>query len=290
MFISGFTIIRNAVINDYPIKEAILSILPIVDEMIVLIGDSQDETESLIKSIDSPKIKIHHSVWDTSQRKGGYILATETNKAMQYVSKESTWLCYIQGDEVLPEKYHAEVLNKTKLYKHDEKVEGLLFKYLHFYGTYDYVGDSRKWYKHEVRIIKNNPEITSYRDAQGFRKNNQKISVKPIEAFIHHYGWVKSPEAYKVKVSNVGQFWDNKQAPENVVTESNSIFNFDDFDSLKKFDEPHPGVMHERIKNKNWNLTFDVSKKKFSLKDKCLYWFEKKTGIRLFEFRNFKVI
>lgn len=49
MKISGFTIIRNAVLNDYPITEAIRSILPVVDEMIVLVGDSEDETEALIK-------------------------------------------------------------------------------------------------------------------------------------------------------------------------------------------------------------------------------------------------
>ena len=78
MKISGFTIIRNAVINDYPIVEAIRSILPVVDEMIVSIGKSEDNTEELIRSIDSDKIKIHHSTWDMSLRKGGKVLAVET--------------------------------------------------------------------------------------------------------------------------------------------------------------------------------------------------------------------
>jgi len=55
MKISGFTIIRNAIVNDYPIVEAIRSILPIVDEMIVLVGDSEDATETLIKNINDPK-------------------------------------------------------------------------------------------------------------------------------------------------------------------------------------------------------------------------------------------
>jgi len=51
MKISGFTIIRNAIKNDYPVVEAITSILPVVDEMIVSVGDSEDDTEELIKSI-----------------------------------------------------------------------------------------------------------------------------------------------------------------------------------------------------------------------------------------------
>jgi len=104
MKISGFTIIRNAVINNYPVKEAIESILPLVDEMIVLIGNSKDDTEALIKSIDSGKIKIHHSVWDDSQRSGGQILAIETNKAFNLIDKKSTWAFYIQADEVVHEK------------------------------------------------------------------------------------------------------------------------------------------------------------------------------------------
>jgi hypothetical protein len=68
MKISGFTIIKNAVINDYPIVEAITSILPVVDEMIVSVGDCDDDTRKLIESIPSDKIKIFDSVWDPSLR------------------------------------------------------------------------------------------------------------------------------------------------------------------------------------------------------------------------------
>ncbi|MES1222992.1 MAG: glycosyltransferase family 2 protein, partial [Bacteroidota bacterium] len=165
MKITGFTIIRNAIINDYPVVEAIRSILPVVDEMIVSIGQSEDDTEGLIKSIDTNKIRIVHSFWNTSLHKGGEVLAIETNKAMQAISPEADWLFYIQGDEVVHEQYHNAILEAASRYKDDTRVEGLLFKYLHFYGTYNYVGDSRQWYNREVRIIRNNRGITSYKDA-----------------------------------------------------------------------------------------------------------------------------
>ena len=58
MFVSGFTIVRNAVKYDYPVVASIQSLLPLCDEVIVLIGNSEDETEQLIQSIDSAKIKI----------------------------------------------------------------------------------------------------------------------------------------------------------------------------------------------------------------------------------------
>ena len=81
MKVSGFTFIRNAIKYDYPIVEAIKSILPICDEFIIAIGNSEDETLQLIKNINSPKIKIIETVWDDSLRHGGQVLAIETNKA-----------------------------------------------------------------------------------------------------------------------------------------------------------------------------------------------------------------
>jgi len=80
MFVSGFTFVRNAVKYDYPVEASVRSLLPLVDELIVCLGNSDDTTEALIKSIADPKIKIIHSVWDDSLREGGRVLAVETNK------------------------------------------------------------------------------------------------------------------------------------------------------------------------------------------------------------------
>src|SRR3954464_14246390 len=199
MKISGFTIIKNAIINDYPIAEAISSILPAVDEMIVLVGDSSDDTKKLVQSISSEKIKIYDSVWDSSLRKGGEVLAVETDKAFQLIDKESTWAFYIQADEVVHEKYLPAITEACKTHQDDLRVEGLLFNYLHFYGTYDYIGDSRSWYDKEIRIIRNDKKINAYKDAQGFRAGSRKLNVKAIDAEIFHYGWVKSPQQMKRK-------------------------------------------------------------------------------------------
>ena len=166
MKVSGFTIARNAVKFDYPVIEAITSVLPLCDEFIVNVGKCDDGTLELIKSINSPKIKIIESVWDDSLREGGKLLALETNKAFDAVSADSTWAFYIQADEVLHEKYLDTIRKGMEENKYNARVEGLLFNYTHFYGSYDYVGNSRRWYKREVRIIRNDKAIRSYRDAQ----------------------------------------------------------------------------------------------------------------------------
>ena len=289
MKIAGFTIIRNAIKNDYPVVEAIRSILPVVDEMVVLVGESEDDTEQLIRSIGSDKIRIHHSVWDPAHFEGGKILAVETDKALRLISPDADWAFYIQADEVIHEKYHTVIRQAAENYLADKRVEGLLFHYTHFYGTYDYVGDSRKWYANEIRIIRNDPSIHSYRDAQGFRKNGNKLQVKRIAACVYHYGWVKSPKQMMVKNQNFIEFWQEEKDKKEAY-KAQDIFAFESFDSLDKFKDSHPAVMKERIEKQNWKITLDISKKQFSLKNRILYWVEKKTGVRLFDYKNYKII
>ena len=155
MKVTGFSFIKNALIYDYPIVEAIRSILPICDEFIVAVGKSEDKTKELISEIDKNKIKIIETEWDESLREGGRILAIETNKAFKNVSGNSDWAFYIQGDEIIHEKYLQTIYDAMLQLKSNNEIDGLLFKYLHFYGSYDYVGASSNWYRNEIRVIKN---------------------------------------------------------------------------------------------------------------------------------------
>lgn len=290
MKISGFIIIRNAILNDYPVTEAIRSVLPLVDEMVVSIGDGEDDTESLIRGIDSNKIRIVHSIWEPSLRKGGEVLSVETNKAIEHIAPDADWALYIQADEVIHEKYHKTILEAAEKYKEQQEVEGLLFKYEHFYGTYDYVGDSRQWYDREIRIIRNDKSIRSFKDAQGFKKDGRKLQVKLIDAYIYHYGWVKSPVQMRNKQKNIGKFWRNDEEWE-AFLQQEDVFDFENkYDSLEKFKGTHPAVMQERVKNQHWKVEIDTSIKRFSFKNRLLYFIEKKTGKRLFGYRNYRLL
>ncbi|MDP2385918.1 MAG: glycosyltransferase family 2 protein [Bacteroidota bacterium] len=290
MKVSGFTIIRNALKYDYPVVEAITSILPICDEFIVSVGDSEDETLALIQSINSPKIKIVHSVWDDTLRVGGKVLADETNKAFDQISPDSDWAFYIQSDEVVHEKYLDTIRAEMQKWKDDKHVEGLLFNYTHFYGNYNYVGDSRKWYRKEIRIVKNDKSIRSYKDAQGFRKaDNSKLRVKPIDAHIYHYGWVKPPAAQQEKQKNFHKMWhDDNWMKENIA--DTAEFDYSIIDVLAPFKGTHPKVLEERLKRYNWKFEFDSKKIKLSLKDKVLLGIERGTGYRVGEYKNYRVV
>ena len=289
MKVSGFTIVRNAIKFDYPVVESILSILPLCDELIVAVGNSEDGTRELIESIGSPKIRIIDTIWDEFLRKGGEVLAVETNKAFDAISNDSTWAIYIQADEVLHEDGYRMLKEAMQKWETQTAVEGFVLNYLHFYGSYDFVADSRNWYRKEVRVIRNDKRIRSYKDAQGFRKEGNKLNVKLAEASIYHYGWVKPPEYIRSKLRYFHTLWHDEEWMKKNKAELES-FDYSGIDSLVHFEGIHPSSMKSRICEKNWKFEFDPAKKKFSVITRLLYWLEKKTGWYIGEYRNYKVI
>jgi len=291
MKIAGFTFIRNAIKNDYPIVEAITSILPLCDEFIVAVGRADDETEHLIESIQSPKIKIIKTIWDESIREGGAVFAEETDKAFKAIAHDVDWAFYIQGDECVHEKYHSLIRQEMEDNLNDSAIEGLLFKYLHFYGSYDYYGQSRRWYRREVRIVRNNKAVHSYRDAQGFRWNGRKLAVKLIDAYIYHYGWVKPPAGLENKIRNFNLFYhDDAWIAENLP--DTFEFNYYNADRLVRFADSHPAVMQKRIAATNWNINIDLNvlHKKMGFRRRVLQKIEDLTGWRVSEYRNYLII
>jgi hypothetical protein len=289
MFVSGFTIVRNAIKYDYPVVESICSILPLCNEVIVLVGESSDDTLGLIQSIGSEKIKIHHSIWDESLRKGGKVLAVETDKAFKLVNPKSDWCIYIQADELLNDAYYWEIKKAMETHINNPKVEGLLFAYQHFFGNFNYLADSRSYYRNEIRIIKNLPDIQSYRDAQGFRRNDKKLRVKKSGGEVYHYGWVRHPDVMKEKIKDFHQLWHDDEwiaSQEKLIND----FNYDGIEALIPFNKEHPVCMQERVRNKNWDFKPQIDLSKRSLKKKILYWIEKKTGYRVGEYKNYTLI
>jgi hypothetical protein len=289
MKVCGFTIVRNAIKYGYPVVESIKSILPLCDQIVVAVGNSDDGTLDLIKSIDNEKIIIIETVWDDTLKEGGRVLAMETNKALDAISDDFDWCFYIQADEVVHEKFHPVILSEMESRIDKPDVEGLLFNYLHFWGTYDYVGISREWYRCEIRVIRNDKRIRSYGDAQGFRIANRKINVKHIDAYIYHYGWVRPPETIKAKIRSFNTLYFTGKKLEEEMNRTNN-FDYSGIEAVSIFDGTHPEVMKDLVNRLNWHVQLDESKIKFNLKDYLLFLVEKNFGYRLFEYKNYKII
>jgi hypothetical protein len=289
MFVSGFTFVRNGLAFDYPFVESIRSALDLCDEFVVSVGPSDDGTRRAVESIGSPKIKIHDSVWDDTLREGGRVLAAETNKALDRVAKQADWALYLQADEVIHEKFLPAVRRAMEQHLDDARVEGLLFDYLHFYGAYRYVGDSRKWYRREVRAVRNDPAIRSWKDAQGFRKDGRKLRVRPAGACIYHYGWVKPPAVQQAKQQHFHKLWHDDAGAKRRAGEA-AVFDYSRIDSLRAFTGTHPAVMRNRVAAEKEPPGLDPSRRNFSLKGRLLHALEKSTGWRPGEYRNYRLI
>ncbi len=290
MLVAGFTIIRNAIQYDYPVVEAITSVLPICDVFYVGVGNSDDDTKQLIQSIASSKIKIIDTVWDDTLREGGKVLSIETNKVFDAIPNQYDWCFYIQSDECVHEQDLPTIKKAMLDYKNDTLVDGLLFEYKHFYGHYNYIGIGRRWYKHEIRLIKNDKKFRSYKDAQGFRTlDDKKLNVKKINAFIYHYGWVKPPKAQQAKQQSFHKMWHNDSWMKTHVPQVDE-FDYSNIDLLEVYKGSHPKVVETRITQANWNFIYDKRKVKTNLKYWLLFWVEKLTGWRVGENRNYRLI
>ena len=291
MKVSGFTIIRNAVRLDYPVVEAIRSVLPLCDEFVVAVGRSDDNTIELVRAIEPEKVRVIETVWDDSQREGGRVLALETDKAFAAVSPDTDWCFYIQADEVLPEQYIDTVREAMVQQLNNRHVDGLLFNYRHFYGSYDYVGTSWKWYRREIRVIRNDKSIFSYLDAQGFRKRpNRKLRVKLVDAEIYHYGWVREPKAMRRKQVAFSQLYHDDQWVEANLPKEEE-FDYSQVDSLERFTGIHPQVMENRIRRLNWKFDHDLSKNRLTFRERLKRMASALLlGYRVGEYKNYKLL
>jgi len=289
MKVCGFSFVRNAVKFSYPVIEAVQSVLPMCDMFIMSVGNSEDDTMKLIQSIDSDKIRIIESVWDDRKRKNGEVLAEETNKVFDQIPEEYDWAFYIQADEVMHEKFHPVLTKAMESWRGHTEVEGILFKYKHFFGSFDYQADSRSWYRNEIRIIRNTKQIRSYKDAQGFRIDGRKLNVKPVDAYMYHYGWVRPPKVMQQKHVSFNKLYHSDEFVDRKINHT-ELYDYSKVDSISRFTGSHPLVMQERIRKLNWKVELDENKKSYNVADRMLHWVEDKTGKRLFEYKNYNLI
>ena len=230
------------------------------------------------------------TVWDDSLREGGKVLALETDKVFQAIEEKYDWAFYLQADEVLHESSLAIIKQAMIDNLSNKNVEGLLFKYFHFYGSYEYVGEAYSWCRREIRVIRNRKDIFSYRDAQGFRKKpNDKLNVKLIDAYVYHYSWVRDPRALQSKVETFHKLWHDDQWIDKMVVKAEE-FDYGSAEVLGIFKGTHPAVMHARITKQSWSYSHDLSRNPKTLKFLFKRLVEKLTGWRVGEYRNYKLI
>jgi hypothetical protein len=286
--LSGFTLVRNARILDFPIVPAIRSVLAVCDEVVVNVGKSDDDTRDLVASVGDPRVRILDSVWDFSKK--NEMLGTETLKAM--AACRGSWGIYIQADEVLHEDGARVLQEKTAEWDGDPRVEGLLVRYLHFYGGFDTIATNRRWYRREVRCIRLGKDIRPYQGAQGFRVGPayRKIRARPTEAVMFHYGWARPARAIKEKleISKTIYPWSRERSARE---QARGYLEW--VPLLKPFTGTHPAAARAWIAPRRVDPDRKIGPRHFRLEHLRFYasdWIERLTGERIFEFRNYQIV
>lgn len=254
MKISGFTIVRKGVTFGYPFVESIRSLLPLVDELVVGVGDGDDGTYEAVRKIGDPKLKLFRSAWDLSRREGGLVLSAETNKALARCKGD--WGMYLQADEVL----HEDDLDSIRaaMARHLKgPTEGLSFDYLHFYGSYQTLQDQRrKWYRKAVRAVKLGGGVESVGDAYGFKVKGRSLLRAASDARIFHYGWCRPPQIMLEKQANLDRMYHDEAWVESRHQKAREDLRrfYEDRGNLKFFRGSHPAAMNRRVAAQGWSF------------------------------------
>lgn len=294
MRIEGFTYVRNGLKMGYPFLPSINSILPIVDQLFVVVGDSEDGTREAIENLKNDKIVIVDSIWEEEKRVNGEIFKDQANLGLQRVTGD--WAIHIQADEVLSEADGAKLINYIHKADEIEEVDGLLFPFYHFWGDYQHIRRTRRTHAFEIRAFKNKRNVQSYRDSQGFRIFNPetpdnkgaKLKVLKTDIPIYHYAYTRDPKLMNKKSNYFHRFWHSNDWLKNNTKETD--FDYNDVDSLEAYEGSHPVYMEDVIKEKDWEFNYDPSKSNMRSKDKILNGFERQFKYRLFEYKNYKLV
>jgi len=301
MKVSSFTYVRNGLQLDYPFIEAIQSILPLVHECIVVLGNSTDGSRAALEALNDSRIKIIDTVWDDNLRGGGLIFAQQANIGLDHVSDDADWIFHIQADELIHEKDLPYIQKAMEDNLHNTEVEGFLFKFYNFFGDYWHYAPSRRFHQHEIRIIRNNKHYRSYKDSQGFRwfnnpanhlqEKGRKLKVKLLNAAVYHYSWAKPPKKQKEKHIEFGKRYNTDDSfIEQYNATYGDAYDYRDFDYLKPFKGTHPALMQARVAAQDWTFTYRPEKNNMTFKEKFMKLLEDVTGKQFFIYKNYKKI
>jgi glycosyltransferase involved in cell wall biosynthesis len=282
MRIVGCSLVANALKLDFPILEAIGSILPLCDELIVNVGPSDDGTLDLVRGLGEPRLRIIEGHWDQSL--GSAMLAVETQRTLN--EARGDWAIYIQADEILHEDGVEPLRRAIHQAADDRRVEGLLVDFMHFYGTPEWIGASRSWYRREVRAVRLDAGLESRGDAQGFRSaGGRRVQARSSGATYYHYGWARPLDALRIKQATDDRLYHGgggKRSPLGARLPADV--------GLRRFAGPHPASMESWMAARRSRMSPGFSPRRWDLRRLSLLaslGIERLTGWRPFEYKNY---
>lgn len=288
MKVSGFTFLRNGTILGYPYVESLRSLLAVCDEVVVAVGNSDDDTLEQVRAIGDPKLRIIETTWNEVMQDRGYTYAQQ--KMIAQFNCTGDWAFYLEGDEVIHEKDYATIRAAMEKYLHDKEVEALVFDYYHFYGSPSTYAYSPRWYRRAPRIIRNSIRSWAPDGLFWLIMQENKRGRYPNAAFagchLYHYGHIRSVAKMNEKQKRVERYW-GKTPKE--------FKGYGDIDpvSIRVFDSSHPAIADSWLKNDaeqvlTLNPNYVVSSR--DRKHRLMMWLEELLGGKDFTKKHYKLV
>ena len=277
MKVSGFTFLRNAVINGYPFEESINSLLPIVDEFVCVIGDGADDTRDRVLAIADPKIRVIDSRWNERMQDRGFVYGQQ--KMIAQFNCSGDWAFYLEGDEVLHEKELLNIQETMQEHLDNPEVEALYFDFFHFYGTCNQLGIAG--YRRAPRIIRNTIRSIApdglFWTIMDKNKKGRYPKAKYAGGHIYHYGHCRNASKMAEKLKQVGRYWGCKHA-------EFRGYGAIDLGELRPFRGTHPEIMSGWLDTEAELHFSQIEDYKLTLRDRrnrIRFWVEDMFGLEI---------
>jgi glycosyltransferase involved in cell wall biosynthesis len=219
----------------YPFVQSIRSALPICDEFVVAVGESDDNTLEVLRSIGDPKLRIIETTWNEKMIDRGYVYGQQ--KMVAQFNCTGDWAFYLEGDEILLESELDMIRGSMEKHLDNPEVEALAFDYYHFYASpvwHDVGG-----YRQAPRIIRNTIRSIApdglFFVVMDKNKKGRYPKAAMTGAHIYHYGNVRSVAFMNERNQRVAKYWGKPP----------TVFSYDNVDpqELVPFTGLHPAII-----------------------------------------------
>ena len=282
MKISGFTFLRNGTSLGYPYIESLRSLLMVCDEIVVVVGQSEDDTLEQVKAIGDSRIRIIETVWNESMRDRGYVYAQQ--KMIAQFNCTGDWAFYLEGDEIIHEADAPKIRAVMEKYLNDQEVEALVFDYHHFYGCPDMLARSPGWYRRAPRIIRTWAPDGLFWVVMEKNKKGRYPKAALAGCPIYHYGHVRSSTKMQEKNRQVSRYWNH--------TPEQHDYSQIDASILQPFDGEHPIFVQQWLKDcaeSSFNADPNYRLSKRDKRHHLLMWIESLVG-KYLDKKHFKLV
>ena len=291
--ISGVTFVKDAISLGYPFVESIKSIALLCDEVVINVGfgdpdlEHDDGTWEVLRGEFSQHARyiLMKSFWNPDAVTDGLILSQQMNIALRHC--RGKYCQYIQADEAVHEEDFPAIEEGIRQMEENPAIDGLVYNFLHFYADPYIRKHTRNTYRKEVRLIRNRPNIVSWKDAQGFRfDDSRKIHAVENPARIFHYGWSRREDIMDKKNKAFAQLYHGREHQE-------QDFTYQHIWGLSPFKGSHPSCMKEWIEHNRNPRDILSLPRNFEWKNITLAisdFIEKYSGYRIGEYKNYKLL